>query len=105
MLVNNRKLSDLEVRFEVLKQINQQLPPEIQVLERLTHISDKEERILRIKEATNPHGTSDWQTTRVKLFRTAHQFICEIEECGLVVDRKLLAQLCTVREETRLLEM
>lgn len=95
----------VQVRREILKQVNVRLPGEIQLIEKLLDISDKEDRVELIANFVAAENPDNICAVYSRVVAASHQFICELEDSPYVLDRKMLARLCTVREESRLLEL
>ena len=72
-------------------------------MERILDVESKEERVDLIRQAAEEGGDSTVNPQQMK--SVADQFINDLEGQKDIVDRKLLAKLCLVREESRLLEM
>ncbi|CAD7699275.1 unnamed protein product [Ostreobium quekettii] len=92
-----------KIRQEVLRQLTQRFPKEVIALERVLDVESKEERVDLIREAAQEGGDSVVNPQQMRA--VADQFINDLESQKDIVDRKLLAKLCLVREESRLLEM
>ncbi|GMH41054.1 hypothetical protein BSKO_08964 [Bryopsis sp. KO-2023] len=95
-----------KIRVEVLKQVTQRLPSEVQLLEELMEVKEKTDRVGSIRErAFRMENSNPKKVGITKLIGAAHQYIVELEESTEIVDRKLLAKLCTIREEARLVQL
>lgn len=90
---------------EILKQVNVRLPGEVQLIEKLLDKSDKKERVSLIADFVMEENSSNVCAAYSRVVAASHQFINELEDSPYVLDRKMLARLCTVREEARLLEL
>ncbi|KAG2493512.1 hypothetical protein HYH03_008328 [Edaphochlamys debaryana] len=95
------------IRTEVLSQVSGRMPLAAQVLDRVVREMDRDVRLRILREAVSEHARklpdgvpgADLDT----LSATASKFIDEMEDQREVPDRRLLARLCLVREELRLL--
>lgn len=93
----------LAIRSEVLLQVSRRLPGAVRALDLALLEADKEQRVAVLRTVLAgglgevPGADAD------SLAATASQFIDEMEEQEQVLDRRLLARLCLLREELRML--
>lgn len=95
-------LSLLEgIRTQVLYQVALRLPPAAGVLNRVLAHEEKDARLAVLREAMEG-GKGDIPGSDFEsLSAAATQFIDDMEDAEVVIDRRLLARLCLVREEVR----
>ena len=95
-------LSLLElIRTQVLYQVALRLPPSARVLNRVLRDEDKDSRLSVLRE-TMSGGQGDLPgSDSESLVAAASQFIEDMEDAEVIIDRRLLARLCLVREEVR----
>ena len=89
----------------MLHQVNQKFPKELHALEKILEIKGKEERVEVIRQAATGGSDRIPSVSFESMMAMAEQFIGDLEAQQDIVDRKLLAKLCLVREECRLLRM
>ncbi|KAG1672207.1 hypothetical protein FOA52_002908 [Chlamydomonas sp. UWO 241] len=91
------------LRNEVLYQVALRLPPAARVLNRTLQERDKDARVGVLRTALSGGRGDVPGADGGSLSTAATQFIDDMEEQDVVVDRRLLARLCLVREEVRFL--
>ncbi|GAX77155.1 hypothetical protein CEUSTIGMA_g4600.t1 [Chlamydomonas eustigma] len=89
------------VQKEVLNQVSLRLPPAARVLNRALQDMDKEKRV-KVLRSSLTGGAGDLPGSDTdSLVTAASQFIDDMEDQSSILDRRLLARLCLVREEVR----
>lgn len=89
------------IRSQVLYQVALRLPPAARILNRVLRDEDKDSRLSVLRQSMSG-GQGDLPgSDSESLFSAASQFIDDMEDGEIIMDRRLLARLCLVREEVR----
>eukprot|EP00798_Chlamydomonas_sp_ICE-L_P028106 gene28106-31214_t len=93
------------MRDEVLEQVGNRMPAVARVLNGALMLVDKDDRLDLLRTSLSG-GKGEIPGSDVEgLLATTSQFINDMEEQTIVIDRRLLSRLCLVREEVRWLDL